>query len=187
MRHLWADCTCMLLTCLCFCLLLSRSSYVHVSSFKAADGSIKDSSQLTASASLGSLAAVSGQAVAIVSSNDQQLCTLLINPEGEAAGSGVVCQAFSELSTDFASNWPSSSQLQLLPAGAGRFSLTVGQGTLRALGTLADTQHASKTLNAAYSVHLSEISSMYLVSLLPVCVLDQALPTSSGVGYTSHS
>lgn len=49
---------------------------MHVLSVAAADGSYQDTERITAAAPLGDVAAVSGAAVAVISEDGQQLCTL---------------------------------------------------------------------------------------------------------------
>jgi hypothetical protein len=51
---------------------------MHVLSVTAADGGHQDTEQVTAAVPLGDIAAVSGAAVAVISADGQQLCTLTL-------------------------------------------------------------------------------------------------------------
>lgn len=58
-----------------------RSADLYLLSVAAADGSHTDNEHLTAPATLGGVAAVSGSSVAVVSKDGNQLCTLTLDGE----------------------------------------------------------------------------------------------------------
>lgn len=113
------------------------TSEVHVLRVSAVDGAPQHTQQLASDAPLSSTAAVTTNAVAIISSNNQQICTLLmsVGADADMDVTRVTCQDVGDVSAELARSVSGGGggtggvmQYRLLPAGDDQFSLTMGTG-----------------------------------------------------------
>ncbi|WIA18351.1 hypothetical protein OEZ85_009816 [Tetradesmus obliquus] len=159
------------------------SADVHVLSVAAADGSYQDTERITAAAPLGDVAAVSGAAVAVISEDGQQLCTL--NLAGGVPQDGMSCVPLQELAPALAA----AGRLQLAAAGAGAFALsspgTAGVAIVSADGSVASFPAAAAASLAAATAASEGSPAASLVALAASSpdassVIVQLLDTASG-------